>query len=59
MKKRVKQKKEEDFFSDDHEFDAQLKRMGCDISEYKWQQYVKRQSQVNRDLGSVNLLTNN
>ena len=54
LKMRLKQKKDEDFFSDDHEFDTQLERMGCDLSEYKWQQYVRRQPQVNRDLGTVN-----
>ena len=32
----------EDFLEDELEFDAQLERMGIDLSDGKWEQYVKR-----------------
>ena len=32
----------EDFLEDEQEFDVQLERMGIDLSESKWTEYVKR-----------------
>ena len=49
----------EDFLEDELEFDAQLERMGIDLSDSKWAEYVKRQDQVNADLRTVSLLPNN
>ena len=39
---RAKQRALEDFLEDELEFDVRLERMGIDLSDGKWDQYVKR-----------------